>query len=148
VPRWPSSTALGEQAEDFAFTLGEVGERVSSAASAEQARDDGRSTTVSPSPMRRSASTRTATSRVRWVLVSVGVLLLVTTLVLDGGPELSTHGNFLDHEYEIERDSDTVTTVSKRWFRVRDTYGVEIAPDQSDELILAITVCIDAMARG
>ena len=33
-------------------------------------------------------------------------------------------------------------------FRVRETYGVEIAADQPDELMLAITVCIDAMARG
>ena len=32
------------------------------------------------------------------------------------------------HEYTIERDSERVAEVSKRWFRVRDTYGVEIAP--------------------
>ena len=56
-------------------------------------------------------------------------------------------GNIVDHEYEIERDGDTVATVSKRWFRVRDTYGVEIAPGEDDALVLAITVCIDAMAH-
>ena len=28
--------------------------------------------------------------------------------------------------------------VSKRWFRVRDTYGVEVAPGQDDALILAL----------
>ena len=53
----------------------------------------------------------------------------------------------VDHEYEIERDGDTVATVSKKWFRVRDTYGVEIEPDQDDALVLAITVCIDAMTH-
>jgi hypothetical protein len=36
----------------------------------------------------------------------------------------------------------------KAWFRVRDTYGVEIAPGQDDALILAITVRVDSMARG
>ena len=47
------------------------------------------------------------------------------------------------------RDGDTVATVSKRWFRVRDTYGVQIAPGHDVALILAITVCVDAMSdRG
>jgi uncharacterized protein YxjI len=67
---------------------------------------------------------------------------------VDGGPDLSAHGNVVDHEYEIERDGDTIATVSKKWFRVRETYGVEIAPDQDDALILAITVAMDSMSRG
>jgi uncharacterized protein YxjI len=48
---------------------------------------------------------------------------------------------------EIERDGDTVAEISKRWFRVRDTYGIEVGPEQDDALILAITVCIDQMSR-
>jgi uncharacterized protein YxjI len=56
-------------------------------------------------------------------------------------------GNVVDHEYAVERDGDTVATVSKRWFRVRDSYGVEIAPGEDDALVLAITVCIDAMSH-
>ena len=67
---------------------------------------------------------------------------------VDGASDLSAHGNLTDHEYEIERDGGTVATVSKKWFRIRDTYGVEIHPGQDDALILAITVCIDAMTRG
>jgi uncharacterized protein YxjI len=66
---------------------------------------------------------------------------------VEGGPDLTAHGNLVDHEYEIERDGDTVATVSKKWFRIRDTYGVEITPDQDEARILAITVCIDAMSR-
>ncbi|MCU0309774.1 MAG: LURP-one-related family protein [Acidimicrobiales bacterium] len=66
---------------------------------------------------------------------------------VDGGPDLKAHGNFVDHEYEIERDGDTVATVSKRWFRVRDTYGIEIADGEDDVLLLAVAVCIDAMAH-
>jgi uncharacterized protein YxjI len=66
---------------------------------------------------------------------------------VEGGPDMSAHGNIVDHEYEIERDGDTVATVSKRWFRVRDTYGVEVEPGQDDATILAVTVCIDAMSH-
>ena len=66
---------------------------------------------------------------------------------VDGGADMSAHGNLVDHEYEIECDGDTVASVSKKWFRVRETYGVEIKPGQDDALILAVTVCIDALTR-
>ncbi|MEU7816967.1 LURP-one-related family protein [Pseudonocardia sp. NPDC049154] len=66
---------------------------------------------------------------------------------VDGGHDLSAHGNLVDHEYEIDDDGDTVATVSKKWFRFRDTYGVEILPGQDEVRILAITVCIDALTR-
>ena len=65
---------------------------------------------------------------------------------LEDGGELSAKGNIVDHEYEIERDGRKVAEVSKRWFRIRDTYGIEIAPGQNDPLLLAATVCIDEMA--
>ena len=38
--------------------------------------------------------------------------------------------------------------MSKRWFRVRDTYGVEIEPGEDDALVLAITVCVDALSHA
>ena len=40
---------------------------------------------------------------------------------------MKAHGNVVDHEYEIERDGETVATISKKWFRVRDSYGVDVA---------------------
>ena len=67
---------------------------------------------------------------------------------VENGGELSAKGNIVDHEYEIERDGEKVAEVSKRWFRVRDTYGIEVAPGENDALILAATVCIDEMSRG
>jgi len=66
---------------------------------------------------------------------------------VEGGPDMEAMGNLVDHEYEIHRDGDTVASVSKKWFRVRDTYGVEVAPGEDDALVLAITVCIDAMSH-
>jgi len=66
---------------------------------------------------------------------------------IDDGPELKAHGNIVDHEYEIEYDGrgGTVAEISKKWFRLRDTYGVEIEGDIDPALILAITVAIDSM---
>jgi uncharacterized protein YxjI len=61
---------------------------------------------------------------------------------------IAPHGNIVDHEYEFERDGDKVAEVSKRWLRMRDTYGIEVMPDQDDALLLACTVCIDQMSRG
>jgi uncharacterized protein YxjI len=63
------------------------------------------------------------------------------------GPDLDVKGNILDHEYSIGEGSDKVAEVSKKWFRVRDSYGVEIDPGQDDIVILAVTVCIDQMAH-
>jgi uncharacterized protein YxjI len=69
------------------------------------------------------------------------------SIELDEGDELSAQGNIVDHEYAIERGGEQVARVSKRWFRVRDTYGIDIAPGENQALILAATVCIDEMAR-
>lgn len=63
------------------------------------------------------------------------------------GPDLDVQGNILDHEYNIKAGRHKVAEVSKRWFRVRDTYGVEIEPGQNDIVILAITVAIDMMRK-
>jgi uncharacterized protein YxjI len=37
--------------------------------------------------------------------------------------------------------------VSKRWFRVADSYGVEIDPEQDPVVVLAATVAVDMMAH-
>jgi uncharacterized protein YxjI len=70
------------------------------------------------------------------------------TVKLKDGPDLDVQGNILDHEYEITEGRRKVAQVSKKWFRVRDTYGVEVAPDQDDVLILAVTVALDQMAHN
>jgi uncharacterized protein YxjI len=70
------------------------------------------------------------------------------SIEVDGGDDLDAKGNIVDHEFKIDRDGEQVAEVSKRWFRVRDTYGIQIAPGQDEPLILAVTVCIDQMSRG
>ena len=66
---------------------------------------------------------------------------------IGAGPDLDVQGNILDHEFRIMDGRTTVAEISKKWFRVRDSYGVEIAPGQNDVLILAATVCIDQMSN-
>lgn len=66
----------------------------------------------------------------------------------ENGDDYTAKGNFVYHEYEIEREGEKVAEVSKKnWLRVRDTYGVEIVGEQEVALILAVTVCIDEMSH-
>ena len=68
------------------------------------------------------------------------------TLNIQGGPDLDIQGNLLDHEYRIDRGRERVAEVSKKWFRVADSYGVEITPGEDDVLILAATAALDMMS--
>jgi uncharacterized protein YxjI len=69
------------------------------------------------------------------------------SIEVEGGEDMEAKGNIVDHEYKIERHGDEVAEVSRRWFRVRDTYGIEIKPGQDDALVLAVVVCIDQMSH-
>ena len=69
------------------------------------------------------------------------------TVKIGGGPDLEIQGNILDHEYRIGEGRQKVGEVSKKWFRIRDSYGVEVAEGQNDVLILAVAVAVDMMAR-
>jgi uncharacterized protein YxjI len=69
------------------------------------------------------------------------------TVKISDGPDLDVQGNILDHEYDIGEGRDKIAEVSKKWFRIRDTYGVQIEPGQNDIVLLAVSVAIDMMAH-
>jgi uncharacterized protein YxjI len=69
------------------------------------------------------------------------------TVKVANGPDLDVQGNLLDHEYTIGEGRSKVAEVSKKWFRIADTYGVDIEPGQNDVVILAVTAAIDEMAH-
>ncbi len=69
------------------------------------------------------------------------------TVNIQGGPDIDIQGNILDHEYRFEQGGRRVAEVSKKWFRLRDSYGVEIDAGQNDILILAATVVVDMIAN-
>jgi len=70
------------------------------------------------------------------------------SIEVEGGEDLEAKGNIVGHEYKIERDGDEIAEISKKWFRVRDTYGVDIADGDDTVLVLAVTVAVDSLARG
>jgi uncharacterized protein YxjI len=63
------------------------------------------------------------------------------------GSDLVVQGNILDLEYSIKQGRKKVAEVSRKWFTITDTYGVEIAPGQNDVLILAVAIAIDMMVH-
>jgi uncharacterized protein YxjI len=65
------------------------------------------------------------------------------TIDVPGPDDLEMRGDLFDHEFSIERGGQTVATVSKRWFSMRDTYAVDVAPGQDDLLILASVLALD-----
>lgn len=70
------------------------------------------------------------------------------TVKIGNGPDLEVRGNILHHEYVIGEESRKIAEVSKKWFRLRDAYGVAIEPGQNDVLLLAVTIVIDMMAHS
>jgi uncharacterized protein YxjI len=62
---------------------------------------------------------------------------------LAGGGDLEAVGNIIDKEFEIRSGHTVLARVSRSWFRIRDTYGVDVADGQDDALMIAVAVCLD-----
>ncbi len=65
------------------------------------------------------------------------------TIDIPGPDDLEMSGNIFDHEFTIQLGGNVVATASKRWFSIRDTYGVEIADGIDPTLILASVLALD-----
>ena len=80
------------------------------------------------------------------------MLPLRDRFVLEAGDvgQIAVQGSLVDHEYTFERDGAKIAEVSKRWVRVRDTYGVSIEPgaDVQEAVIEAIAGRIGAPMIG
>jgi uncharacterized protein YxjI len=70
------------------------------------------------------------------------------TVDVEGPNDLTAQGNFLDYEYTFTRNDQTVATISKKWFTILDTYGVEVAEGEDTVLILASAVVIDLVREA
>lgn len=66
---------------------------------------------------------------------------------LADGDAWQIQGNVLVHEYEIGGRDGRVADVSRKWFRIRDSYGVEVHPGRDDALVLAVVSAVDEMRR-
>jgi len=65
------------------------------------------------------------------------------TVDVDGPNDLIAQGDFMDYEYTFTRNDRTVATISKQWFTIMDSYGVQVADGEDDVLILASSIVID-----
>ena len=65
------------------------------------------------------------------------------TVDISGPDDLEMTGSLFEHEYTISRAGQIVAVVSKRWFSLTETNGVDIAPGQDDPLILACVLALD-----
>ncbi|MEV7090977.1 LURP-one-related family protein [Streptomyces sp. NPDC093085] len=69
-------------------------------------------------------------------------------VTLAEGTELDVSGRILDREFAIEYDGELLAHISRRWLRVRETYGVDIVREDADHpLMIAVAVCVIRMAE-
>ncbi|MFG2652840.1 LURP-one-related/scramblase family protein [Streptomyces sp. NPDC048436] len=69
-------------------------------------------------------------------------------VALVDGTELDVSGKILDREFAIEYDGELLADISRRWFRVRDTYGLHVTREDADPaLLLAVAVCVIRLAE-
>lgn len=66
-----------------------------------------------------------------------------STIDLADGRRLEATGDLIDMEFTIEDAGRPVAQISRAWFRMRDTYGVDIVPGEDVPLLLAAAVCLD-----
>ncbi|MGW0534555.1 LURP-one-related/scramblase family protein [Streptomyces sp. NPDC003032] len=69
-------------------------------------------------------------------------------VTLVDGTELDVSGKILDREFAIEYDGELLADISRRWFSVRETYGVHVVREDADTaLLLAVAVCVIRLAE-
>jgi uncharacterized protein YxjI len=65
------------------------------------------------------------------------------TIEVHGAGDMQINGDLLSHEFTIDRDGQTVATISRRWLTVTASYAVDVAPGEDDVLILASVLALD-----
>lgn len=62
--------------------------------------------------------------------------------------DYTINGDFIDMEFEILKNGIKVCEVSKRWFAMSDTYGVDIEDTEDSPFILALVIVIDEVLHN
>ncbi len=65
------------------------------------------------------------------------------TIAAPGGRDMELAGDLLSHEFTIERDGQTVATISKRWLSLTNSYAVDVAPGENGLLVLTSVLALD-----
>jgi len=65
------------------------------------------------------------------------------TIDIPGRGKLEATGDIIDKDFEIRDGHRVVAQISRAWFKLRDTYGVDVAPGEDDALVICIAICLD-----
>ena len=65
------------------------------------------------------------------------------TIDVPGPDDYSVQGSFFRREYRFTRGGQQVAEVSRKFFSLSDSYGIDISGDEDEVLILASAVVID-----
>lgn len=57
-------------------------------------------------------------------------------------------GRVADYEYRLFEQDAEIAEVSRRWFRTRDSFGIQVAAGQPDLLVVAVAVCLDLLLHA
>ncbi|MGW6851962.1 LURP-one-related/scramblase family protein [Streptomyces virginiae] len=69
-------------------------------------------------------------------------------VTLAEGTELDVSGRILDREFKVEYDGELLALVSRQWYRVRETYAVDVVREDADAaLLIAVAVCVIRLAE-
>ncbi|MFJ1866528.1 LURP-one-related/scramblase family protein [Streptomyces sp. NPDC088097] len=69
-------------------------------------------------------------------------------VTLTEGTELDVSGRILDREFKVEYDGELLALISRQWYRIRETYAVDIVREDADAaLLIAVAVCVIRMAE-
>lgn len=65
---------------------------------------------------------------------------------LASGEELEVRGDIVDKEFDIEYEGERLARISRKWFRMRDTYAIDVEREDADAgMLIAIAVCVDRL---
>ncbi|MCW2858441.1 MAG: hypothetical protein JWP48_149 [Actinoallomurus sp.] len=68
------------------------------------------------------------------------------TIELADGQEWTATGDIIEKNYEIESEEGVVARTSRKWFRIRESYGIEI--DHPDvPLVISVAVAVEELAE-
>lgn len=68
-------------------------------------------------------------------------------VALASGASWTAEGRILDYEYRVDGLDGRIAEVSKKWFGVGETYGIEVVPGVDAALMVMVAIAIDQLAR-
>ncbi|MFB6577877.1 LURP-one-related/scramblase family protein [Streptomyces sp. NPDC056402] len=69
-------------------------------------------------------------------------------VTLAEGTELDVSGRILDREFKVEYEGELLALVSRQWYRLRETYAVDVVREDADAaLLIAVAVCVIRLAE-